>query len=493
MFLNPSMDEVLAARRLLDVFGEASGLKTNFTKSSLSPIRCNGINPQPLADELHCKLTNLPCTYLGLPLTVTRLTRNDLQPIIDKMLNKMATWNRISSMAGRLTLLSSVIYAMPVFQIMAVHPPVWFIKKIAKAARGFLWANKEVATAGKCLANWKLVCSPKVYGGLGITDLATRSIALRCRWLWQKWMDPTKPWTGLPLPIDDKVTALFEASTTVLLGDGQATQFWTDKWHSQGKFSTTFPDLFKLCTLRSITVSRALEHGKWIKHFRSTLSPAAIQQFVRLWTLLRPVTLTVGLADQLVWKWTADGSYSARSAYEAQFVGLIKPTFPQMIWRSDAPPKCKLYAWLAVQGKCMTADVLAKKGCPHDPLCCLCRAEPETALHLLATCPFSLQVWDLILDKAELPLTLAPGQATSLADWICSSKSKVETGKRKMWTSVIPLVWWCLWKERNGRIFRHESNPPVTVFQNILTEANSWIDAGRRRVLALADRPREPD
>ncbi|XP_071678511.1 uncharacterized protein [Lolium perenne] len=344
MFLNPSMDEVLAARRLLDVFGEASGLKTNFTKSSLSPIRCNGINPQPLADELHCKLTNLPCTYLGLPLTVTRLTRNDLQPIIDKMLNKMATWNRISSMAGRLTLLSSVIYAMPVFQIMAVHPPVWFIKKIAKAARGFLWANKEVATAGKCLANWKLVCSPKAYGGLGITDLAARSIALRCRWLWQKWMDPTKPWTGLPLPIDDKVTALFEASTTVLLGDGQATQF-----------------------LGSTSGTR------------------------------------------------------------------------KMIWRSDAPPKCKLYAWLAVQGKCMTADVLAKKGCPHDPLCCLCRAEPETALHLLATCPFSLQVWDMVLDKAELPLTLAPGQATSLADWICSSKSKVEIGKRKMWTSVIPL------------------------------------------------------
>jgi hypothetical protein len=104
-----------------------------------------------------------------------------------------------------------------------------------------------------------------------------------------------------------------------------------------------------------------------------------------------------------------------------------------------------------------------------------------------------LQVWDLILDKAELPLTLAPGQATSLADWICSSKSKVEFGKRKMWTSVIPLVWWCLWKERNGRIFRQESNPPVIVFQNILTEANLWIDAGRRRVLALADRPREPD
>jgi hypothetical protein len=95
-------------------------------------------------------------------------------------------------------------------------------------------------------------------------------------------MDPTKPWTGLPLPIDDKVEALFEASTNIHLGYGKATQFWTDKWHLQGKFSTTFPDLFKLCTLRSITIRRALEHGKWIKHFRSNLSPTAIHQFVCL-------------------------------------------------------------------------------------------------------------------------------------------------------------------------------------------------------------------
>ncbi|KAM0825207.1 hypothetical protein ACQ4PT_069705 [Festuca glaucescens] len=251
MFINPSLDEVIAARRLLDAFGEASGLHTNFAKSSLSPIRCEGINLQPLSDEFHCQLTTLPCTYLGLPLTVTHLTRTDLQPVIDKMLNKMATWNRISSMAGRLTLLVSVIYAMPVFQIMAVHPPVWFIKRIAKAARGLLWANKDVATAGKCLASWKLVCSPKIYGGLGIPDLAARSVALRCHWLWQKWMDPNKPWNGLSLPIDDKVRSLFKASTTILLDDGDATQFWMDKWHVQGKFSTTFPDLFKHCTLRA--------------------------------------------------------------------------------------------------------------------------------------------------------------------------------------------------------------------------------------------------
>jgi hypothetical protein len=40
LFLNPTVEEVAATRRLLDSFGEASGLHINFSKSSLSPIRC---------------------------------------------------------------------------------------------------------------------------------------------------------------------------------------------------------------------------------------------------------------------------------------------------------------------------------------------------------------------------------------------------------------------------------------------------------------------
>jgi hypothetical protein len=146
----------------------------------------------------------------------------------------MAAWNRISSAKGRLALLLSVVYAMPIFQIMAVHPPAWFIKRIDRAARGFLWANKET-TPGARYISWGQVCSPKVYGGLGISDLTGRSIALRCRWLWQSWMNPDKPWTGLPQPIDNKVRAIFDASTIITIGEGAQTQFWTDRWHAKGK------------------------------------------------------------------------------------------------------------------------------------------------------------------------------------------------------------------------------------------------------------------
>jgi hypothetical protein len=154
MFINPSQDEVAATRHILDAFGEASGLKTNFAKSTISSIRCQDTPLQPLVVKTNCQIAELPCTYLGLPLSFKRLTRAHLQPSIDTILNKMA-WNTISSAAGRLTLLLSVVYAMPIFQILTVHPPTWFIKWINKAARGFLWANKESAPGARCLVNWK--------------------------------------------------------------------------------------------------------------------------------------------------------------------------------------------------------------------------------------------------------------------------------------------------------------------------------------------------
>jgi hypothetical protein len=493
MFINPCHDEVTATRRILDAFGEASGLRTNFAKSTISPIRCQDTPLQPLVLESNCQIAELPCTYLGLPLSVTRLTRAQLQPAIDKILNKMASWNTISSAAGRLTLLLSVVYAMPIFQILAVHPPAWFIKRIDKAARGFLWANKESAPGAKCLVGWKQVCKPKMYGGLGIPDLAARSIALRCRWLWQTWMCPDKPWVGLSLPIDNKVRAIFDASVIIHIGDGEKTQFWTDGWRQEGKLCTLFPDLYLHCTLRRISIKRALENDKWIRHFKAPLPSAAVRQFTELWAMLRPVRLTPGTPDTLTWRWTADGAYSASSAYAMQYIGTIRPAFPSIIWRADVPPKCKFFTWLAVQGKCLTADVLARRGCPHDPLCPLCRSSPETASHLLMTCPFAQDIWTRVLGAATLPLSFRPPSDAHPSDWLCSSGQRLDKTKSKLWRATVPLVWWNVWIERNDRIFRQRQTTAEAVFHKIIAEGAEWVQAGRRSVQGLLHRPLEPD
>lgn len=255
--------------QLLNLFGDATGLRTNFAKSSVSPICCTGIDLQELLQDLGCPIKNFPCTYLGMPLADTKLMKNDLQPICDKLVNRMKGWKMaLLTLDGRLDLVRTVLSAMPIFQMIALILPAWLAKLIDKVRRGFLWEGSEVASGGKCLVSWRTVCRPKELGGLGITNLLAQSRALRMRWLWQSWTDNNKAWTGLELPIDHTVRALFNASVEFLLGNGERILFWKEPWYKGVSLQHAFPALFEQCTRKNLTVAQAIGDGRWVRHLQ---------------------------------------------------------------------------------------------------------------------------------------------------------------------------------------------------------------------------------
>jgi hypothetical protein len=45
-----------------------------------------------MAASLDYPVRDLPCTYLGLPLSVKKLRKPDLQPILDKLTGKPSYW-----------------------------------------------------------------------------------------------------------------------------------------------------------------------------------------------------------------------------------------------------------------------------------------------------------------------------------------------------------------------------------------------------------------
>jgi hypothetical protein len=87
-----------------------------------------------------------------------------------------------------------------------------------------------------------------------------------------------------------------------------------------------------------------------------------IEDFVSLWIRIQDVHLQQGTQDSITWRWTPDGAYSTRSAYRIQFKGSFRIFRTDLIWKAQVENKCKIFAWILVQDKILTAQNLQKRG-----------------------------------------------------------------------------------------------------------------------------------
>jgi hypothetical protein len=92
MFLQPHRDELSLVKEILKIFGAASGLVTNIRKSSVTPIQCQDQDMEVVQTTLSCSMVEFPCKYLGLPLSVKKLSKNDFLALIDKITDYLPGW-----------------------------------------------------------------------------------------------------------------------------------------------------------------------------------------------------------------------------------------------------------------------------------------------------------------------------------------------------------------------------------------------------------------
>jgi hypothetical protein len=93
-----------------------------------------------------------------------------------------------------------VLSAIPVYLLIDLNVPKWFIKAIDKFRKGFLWKGQAQANGGCCLVAWVKVTRPLDLGGLGFPNLEVMAWALQLRWQWFKKTRADRPWTDLELP-----------------------------------------------------------------------------------------------------------------------------------------------------------------------------------------------------------------------------------------------------------------------------------------------------
>jgi hypothetical protein len=123
-------------------------------------------------------------------------------------------------------------------------------------------------------------------------------------------------------------------------------------------------------------------------------------------------------------------------------------------------------------------------------ICGLCSQLDESINHLLLGCSYCREVWARLLAGPRLH-RLCPSGDDCLADWWASCRKQVPRCLRKGFDSLVVLVWWLPWGERNGRIFNNAMKQAATLECWIREEAGRWVLAGvspsLRSLLQLQD------
>ncbi|PNT65242.1 hypothetical protein BRADI_4g39257v3 [Brachypodium distachyon] len=155
-------------------------------------------------------------------------------------------------------------------------------------------------------------------------------------------MEADKPWKGSKIPCDEVDTYLFSACTSILLGDGNKAKFWFDTWLNGIAPKDCAPLLFSLARGKLISVREGLTNGRWMRGLSRLDSEDVVHQFVFLWERIRDVHLS-DAPDSITWNLNKSGIYTAKSAYNIQFLGRIPAPDLQKVWKFKMEGKVKLF------------------------------------------------------------------------------------------------------------------------------------------------------
>ncbi|KAL9830379.1 putative RNA-directed DNA polymerase [Arabidopsis thaliana] len=182
---------------VFDAFAKCSGLRISIAKSTLYLAGIPRTSPLHQATRFPFEVGKLPVRYLGLPLVTKRLSKADYTPLIEQIRRRIESWTaRFLSFAGRLNLISSVLWSVCNFWMAAYRLPTECIREIEKSCSAFLWSGATMSSHNAKIS-WESVCKPKREGGLGLRSLkeANNVCVLKLIWrivshgnsLWVKW------------------------------------------------------------------------------------------------------------------------------------------------------------------------------------------------------------------------------------------------------------------------------------------------------------------
>ncbi|KAJ0471319.1 putative RNA-directed DNA polymerase [Helianthus annuus] len=502
-------------RRILRCFYLVSGLRVNLAKCSVFGVGVNEDEVLSMAQLLRCRQGTFPFKHLGLLVGANMNLARNWKPVVEIFQRRLSIWKaKTLSYGGRITLIKSVLNALPTYYLSLFKAPIKVIDALDKIRRVFFWGGSEEKAKMNWVA-WDKTIASVEYGGLGFGSLRDANLAMLAKWWWRfkteksglwrrviwaihhksrAWNDiPTKNSVGGPWKsICGINSTLLEANVdlkgaiSAVVGNGQNTQFWLDYWVEPGPLYLQFPDLFKEELHKDCLVadrwivegSGPVPNWAWTN---TTLSQVAAAQLSQLLVILNSITLST-VPDGWRWKLESNGSFSVASIKRVlSSAGRIRPDHV-FEWNSWVPKKAGIVAWRANMERLPTRCALARRSVPvQNRMCVLCGDYEETCDHLFVSCHFSQMVWQNIAIWCRLQPVIAFG----INDLLSLHTSISGPKRRKVIHAVVLVAFWCLWKTRNDVVFRNGIPNFTRTLDEIKSMAFLWIK-NRSKVSSLS-------
>ncbi|XP_074266598.1 uncharacterized protein LOC141589875 [Silene latifolia] len=194
LFSKGDVASIMVLLRSFSTFLHASGLQMNATKTN---AYFKGVSKELKADVLQVSgfiEGQLPFRYLGIPITCGKLTKQDCQVLVERIVSRIRGFGTKNlSYSGRLVLVNSVLTTLYNYWINIFLIPKDVLNKINSICRHYLW-DGSVDFIRVPPVGWEKFCSPKAQGGLGIRDSLSWNIAAIGKLVWWIYFCADRLW-----------------------------------------------------------------------------------------------------------------------------------------------------------------------------------------------------------------------------------------------------------------------------------------------------------
>ncbi|GKA00297.1 RNA-directed DNA polymerase, eukaryota, reverse transcriptase zinc-binding domain protein [Tanacetum coccineum] len=324
---------------------------------------------------------------------------------------------------------------------------------------------------------WNKALASKDNGGLDVSSFFALNRALLFKWVWRFRSHQSSLWAKVIKGIHGK--------------DGKLdTLFWEDVWRGDVNLKSKFPRIFRLETIKDVTVAQKLSYDILSSSFRRAPRGGLEEfQYLQLSKEMEEVSL-IDTEDR--WSWSLDGQgvFSVASVRKLIDDKNLPVVSSKTRWIKVVPIKVNILAW-KIRFDCLPTRLnLSKRGIDiHSILCPICDKEVESSSHLFFSCQFAR----MIFSKIACWWDIINSEISSYEEWLVwLLNSRLQSKHKKLLEGVCYVMWWFLWNFRNKTLFGATLPSKALTFDEIVAKSFFWCKYRSKNSFSWVDWIKNP-